>query len=111
MHRGGMRGGGMGGGGGMRGGGMRGGGMNDNRGNSGNDYRRNANNSGLTKTTIKLKLQIPSSFKQAFIRYIIIILHLLVNHSFRTDFNYTVTNSLNKLMVMRRHQYYSLEPD
>lgn len=59
MHRGGMRGGGMGGGGGMRGGGMRGGGMNDNRmpgGNSGNDYRRNANNSGLTKTTIKLKL-------------------------------------------------------
>ena len=59
MHRGGMRGGGMGGGSGMRGGGMRGGGMNDNRmpgGNSGNDYRRNANNSGLTKTTIKLKL-------------------------------------------------------
>jgi hypothetical protein len=53
MHRGGMRGGGMGGGGGMRGGGMRGGGMNDNRG---NDYRRNANSSGLTKTTIKLKL-------------------------------------------------------
>jgi hypothetical protein len=59
MHRGGMRGGGMGGGGGMRGGGMRGGGMNDNRmsgGNSGNDYRRNINPSGLTKTTIKLKL-------------------------------------------------------
>jgi hypothetical protein len=57
MHRGGMRGGGMGGGGGMRGGGMRGGGsMNDNRGNSGDDYRRNANNPGLTKTTIKLKL-------------------------------------------------------
>lgn len=59
MHRGGMRGGGMGGGGGMRGGGMRGGGMNDNRmsgGNSGNDYRRNNNPTGLTKTTIKLKL-------------------------------------------------------
>jgi hypothetical protein len=58
MHRGGMRGGGMGGGG-MRGGGMRGGGMNDNRmsgGNSENNYRRNASNSGLTKTTIKLKL-------------------------------------------------------
>jgi hypothetical protein len=59
MHRGGMRVGGMGGGGGMRGGGMRGGGMNDNTmsgGNSGNDYRRNINPSGLTKTTIKLKL-------------------------------------------------------
>jgi hypothetical protein len=58
MHRGGMRGSGMGGGG-MRGGGMRGGGMNDNRmsgRNSGNDYRRNSNSSGLTKTTIKLKL-------------------------------------------------------
>jgi len=56
MHHGGMRGGGMGG---MRGGGMRGGGMNENRmsgGNSGSDYRRNGNPSGLTKTTIKLKL-------------------------------------------------------
>ena len=46
---GGMRGGGMGGGG-MRGGGMRGEGMNE------NNYQRSSNPSGMTKTTIKLKL-------------------------------------------------------
>jgi hypothetical protein len=68
---GGMRGGGMGGGGGMRGsgmgggGGMRGGGMGGGGGmrggnrygdSGGNGYQRNANMSGTTKTTIKLKL-------------------------------------------------------
>jgi hypothetical protein len=62
MGGGGMRGGGMGGGmrgGGMGGGGMRGGGIYGNRsGNDygGNGYQRNANMSGTTKTTIKLKL-------------------------------------------------------
>jgi len=63
MRGGGMRGGGMGGGG-MRGGGMRGGGMrggemgnSEMSGESGrNNYQRNANASGTTKTTIKLKL-------------------------------------------------------
>jgi uncharacterized membrane protein YgcG len=49
MRGGGMRGGGMGGGG-MRGGGMRGEGMNE------NNYQRSSNTSGMTKTTIKLKL-------------------------------------------------------
>jgi hypothetical protein len=59
---GGMRGGGMGGGGmrggGMGGGGMRGGGMNGGRSGNfeSNDYQRNSNLSGVTKTTIKLKL-------------------------------------------------------
>jgi hypothetical protein len=63
----GMRGGGMGGGGGMRGGGMggggmrggmRGGGMNGGRNGEygGNSYQGNTNLSGVTKTTIKLKL-------------------------------------------------------
>lgn len=54
---GGMRGGGMGGGG-MRGGGMRGGGMNGGRNGEygGNGYQGNTNLSGVTKTTIKLKL-------------------------------------------------------
>jgi hypothetical protein len=54
---GGMRGGGMGGGG-MRGGGMRGGGMNGGRNGEygGNGYQGNSNLSGVTKTTIKLKL-------------------------------------------------------
>ncbi len=57
MGGGGMRGGGMGGGG-MRGGGMRGGGMNGSRAgdNGENGYQRNANMTGITKTTIKLKL-------------------------------------------------------
>ena len=61
--RGGMGGGGMRGGGmqrsGIGGGGMRGGGMNNNRmsgENGSNSYQRNANLSGITKTTIKLKL-------------------------------------------------------
>lgn len=61
--RGGMNGGGMRGGGmqrgGMGGGGMRGGGMNGNRtsgGNGSNSYQRNSNLTGITKTTIKLKL-------------------------------------------------------
>jgi hypothetical protein len=59
---GGMRSGGMGGGGmrggGMGGGGMRGGEMNGGRSGNfeGNDYQRNSNLSGVTKTTIKLKL-------------------------------------------------------
>jgi len=67
MRGGGMRGGGMGGGGGMRGGGMggggmhggmRGGGMNGGRNGEygGNGYQGNTNLSGVTKTTIKLKL-------------------------------------------------------
>jgi hypothetical protein len=67
MRGGGMRGGGMGGGGGMRGGGMggggmrggmRGGGMNSGRNGEyvGNGYQGNTNLSGVTKTTIKLKL-------------------------------------------------------
>jgi len=62
MGGGGMRGGGMGGGGmhggGMGGGGMRGGGMNASRAgdNAENGYQRNANMTGITKTTIKLKL-------------------------------------------------------
>ena len=67
MRGGGMRGGGMGGGGGMHGGGMggggmrggmRGGGMNGGRNGEygGNGYQRNTNLSGVTKTTIKLKL-------------------------------------------------------
>jgi hypothetical protein len=66
MRGGGTRGGGMGGGmrgegmggGGMRGGGMRGGGMNGGRNGEygGNVYQRNTNLSGVTKTTIKLKL-------------------------------------------------------
>jgi len=58
MHGGGMGGGGMHGGG-MGGGGMHGGGMNSrNRSgeNSGSDYQKNAGLSGVTKTTIKLKL-------------------------------------------------------
>jgi len=57
MRGGGMRGGGMGGGG-MRGGGMRGGGMNGGRNGEygGNGYQGNSNLSGVTKTTIKLKL-------------------------------------------------------
>jgi hypothetical protein len=63
MRGGGMREGGMGGGGGMRGGGMggggmRGGGMNGGRNAEygGNGYQGNTNLSGVTKTTIKLKL-------------------------------------------------------
>jgi hypothetical protein len=58
MHGGGMGGGGGMHGGGMGGGGMRGGGMNGNRAdnNGGNGYQRNANMSGITKTSIKLKL-------------------------------------------------------
>ena len=57
MGGGGMRGGGMGGGG-MRGGGMRGGGMNGGgmRGESAGNRGQNTNMSGITKTTIKLKL-------------------------------------------------------
>ena len=64
MRSGGTHGGGMGGGGGMHGGGMGGGGMHgggmNGRGRSGettgNDYQKNASLSGVTKTTIKLKL-------------------------------------------------------
>ena len=63
MRGGGMHGGGMGGGagmhgGGMGGGGMRGGGMNGGRNGEygGNGYQGNTNLSGVTKTTIKLKL-------------------------------------------------------
>ena len=62
MGGGGMRGGGMGGGGmrggGMGGGGMRSGGMNGSRAgdNRENGYQRNTNMTGITKTTIKLKL-------------------------------------------------------
>ena len=62
MHGGAMGGGGMRGGGmrdgGMRGGGMRGGGMNGSRAESNgeNGYQRNAAMTGITKTTVKLKL-------------------------------------------------------
>jgi len=64
MRSGGTHGGGIGGGGGMHGGGMGGGGMHgggmNGRGRSGettgNDYQKNASLSGVTKTTIKLKL-------------------------------------------------------
>ena len=50
-----------------------------------------------------------SPFHQFFIRYVIIILRLSINHSFWPDFYDPVTDSLYKCMVMRRHQDISLK--
>ena len=48
---------------------------------------------------------------QLLIGYVIIILCLFVNHTFRADFNYTVTDSFDEFMIVRRHKDVPFEFD
>src|SRR5450830_1788864 len=61
-----------------------------------------------SRSEINLVEQI-SLFHQYCIRDVVIILSLLVNHSFGSYLYNPVTDSLNKLMVMRGHEDISFE--
>ena len=52
-----------------------------------------------------------SLFCQFLICYEIIIFHLFVDHTFGSYLNNPVTNSLNKGMIVRRHEYIAFKPD